>query len=112
MSNLVKRLNECIEDYGISRTELSKRTGLTQATISRYLSNKMTPTGENLALLADVFDVSVDYLLGRTDIKEINRGDKIETIAANRDGGVLDEITNMDDLKKLILETVKEDKNK
>ena len=40
------------------------------------MSNMKTsmPKADNLAKIADVLDCSVDYLLGRTDVPEINRG--------------------------------------
>lgn len=38
-----------------------------QVTLSQYETNKRTPKLEILIALADLFDVSVDYLLGRID---------------------------------------------
>lgn len=41
-----------------------------QVTLSQYETNKRTPKLEILIALADCFNVSVDYLLGRSDISE------------------------------------------
>lgn len=41
-----------------------------QVTLSQYETNKRTPKLEILIALADFFNVSVDYLLGRSDIPE------------------------------------------
>lgn len=48
--------------------------GLSKNTLSSMLSGGSTPKSENLAKIADYLDCSVDYLLGRTDIPEVNRG--------------------------------------
>ena len=48
--------------------------GLSKNTLSSMLSGGSTPKSENLAKIADYLDCSVDYLLGRTDFPEVNRG--------------------------------------
>ena len=50
-------------------TELST----TQNTISRYETGEREPGIEELIKLADYFNVSVDYLIGRTDNPKMNR---------------------------------------
>lgn len=57
--------------------ELSALSGVTTATISRYLNGLRQPTVENLVLLADALCVSVDYLLGLHDVPD----DKMLTFA-------------------------------
>lgn len=55
----------------MSQAELSRKLGINSATLSRFMSGKtVTITNENLVKIADVFNVSTDYLLGRTDIKD------------------------------------------
>ncbi|WP_430488939.1 helix-turn-helix domain-containing protein [Rossellomorea marisflavi] len=49
-----------------------------------YQWRKRVPNTDKLQKLADYFDVSTDYLLGRTDVKRFS--DSIETIAAHHDG--------------------------
>ena len=49
---------------GIKQAELSRRSGLTEAAISRYLSGDRQPTLEAGAALARALDMSVDQLLG------------------------------------------------
>ena len=46
---------------------------LSKNTLSSMLSGGSTPKSENLAKIADYLNVSVDYLLGRTDNPEINK---------------------------------------
>lgn len=53
--------------------KISDATGISTGNISDWGSGRSKPTAEALVLLADYFDVSVDYLLGRTDNPKINR---------------------------------------
>lgn len=65
-------LFELLEPRGTSK-KLSESMGISTGNISDWKSGKSKPTAEALLKIADYFNVSVDYLLGRTDIKEINR---------------------------------------
>ena len=47
--------------------------GLNQNSISRYEKGIREADYQTLVLLADYFNVSIDYLLGRTDNPEINK---------------------------------------
>ena len=48
-------------------------TGIDQSLLSKYESGERTPTTDNLLILADYYQVSIDYLLCRTENPEINR---------------------------------------
>ena len=53
--------------------KLSEATGISSGNISDWKSGWSRPTAEALVLIADYFNCSVDYLLGRTDKPEVNR---------------------------------------
>ena len=53
-------------------TVVAKMTGISQGTMNEYKNGKKLPTIPNLLKIADFLDVSVDYLLGRTDNPNIN----------------------------------------
>lgn len=72
-----ERLSYCMSEQGLNGVELSSLSGVTTATISRYLNGLRMPTIDNIILLADALDVSVDYLLGLHDVPD----DKILTNA-------------------------------
>lgn len=59
---------------GVSAYKVAKATGISESLFSKWRKN---PTSEissiNLVRIADYLDVSVDYLLGRTDKPGINR---------------------------------------
>lgn len=46
---------------------------MSQNTISRYETGTREPSNDDLIAIADYFDVSIDYLVGRTDNPEVNR---------------------------------------
>lgn len=59
-----------MEEYKITAYRLSKETGITQATLSRWKTGKTEPSIETLQIIADYFNVSVDYLLGQEKKEE------------------------------------------
>lgn len=52
---------------GLTGEDLGKKLNVTKMAISRYETDKRFPDKDTLVKLADYFDVTVDYLLGRTD---------------------------------------------
>ncbi len=67
------RLKELRTSKKVSQIKLQMDTGIEQALISKYETGARIPTTESLIILADYFEVSIDYLLCRTDIKSINK---------------------------------------
>lgn len=68
MSSFKERLQECIEEANVSRSELAEKTRICHSNISDYLSGTHTPSFKHFIALISVFDCSADYLLGLTDI--------------------------------------------
>ena len=62
-----------LQERNISSYKLTKDTGINNGLISTWRKGVITPSAENLVKLADYFNVSVDYLLGRTEKPEVNR---------------------------------------
>ena len=48
-------------------------TGIEQALLSKYESGKRIPPTETLLTLADYYNVSMDYIMSRTDNPKINK---------------------------------------
>lgn len=61
------RFKELRLKAGISITELANRMGVSQAAASNWDLGKKVPATETLCKLADFYNVSIDYLLGRSD---------------------------------------------
>ena len=53
---------------GLSQSEVAKKTGLTQAAISRWEDDLRIPNIESCILLADLYEISLDELVGRETI--------------------------------------------
>ena len=67
------RLRYLRKQKGISQLKLAMDLSLNQNSISRYETGKREADYALLIKFADYFDVSIDYLLERTDNPEMNR---------------------------------------
>ena len=63
----IDRLNELLKQKGVSAHKMSLQLGLSKSVYTAWKERGNTPPGDVLNKLADYFDVSVDYLLGRVD---------------------------------------------
>ncbi len=61
------RLKELRNAKGISQLKLAMDLNMNQNTISRYETGEREPGIDELIRIADYFNVSVDYLIGRND---------------------------------------------
>ncbi len=64
-----KRFQQLSEEAKVNQVLLAQKTGLTQASISRYLSGAH-PNLRAICLVAQSFGVSTDWLLGRKDTRK------------------------------------------
>lgn len=66
--SLQERVKECKKKKGWNQKQLADASGITQATISRIESGEVEQLkSEALKRLAEALDVTVDYLVGKTD---------------------------------------------
>lgn len=84
---IVKSL--CVEN-NVTLKELAKAVGVNPNTFKSW--EERSPTGDTLSRLADYFDVSVDYLLGRKNYKELTKKDEkdVQKILTNIYNGLSD----------------------
>lgn len=66
--------------------QVGKATGIATSTLSDWKKGKSTPKADKLAKIADYFDVSTDYLLGKTDQPHIN----VPATLSDRDKEILE----------------------
>jgi len=59
-----QKLKKARNNTGFTQREVSKETGITQSVLARYETGKLEPNIETLGILADFYDISVDWLLG------------------------------------------------
>lgn len=68
-----KRIRDLREDADLTQSEMGKAINLPQRTYAYYESGERTIPPEVLIAIADFHNVSVDYLLERTDIPDTNK---------------------------------------
>ena len=59
------RIKELREEKGLSQRELANKTGIKQANISRWEAGLVVPNIIDIWTLAEFFDCSIDYLVGK-----------------------------------------------
>lgn len=70
MQNRLKTLRK---SRGYTQVSLQMQTGIEQALLSKFENGERVPPTETLIRLADFYNVSIDYILCRTDRPELNR---------------------------------------
>ena len=68
MAYFKDRLLSILEDRDMTQKELAIKTSITPATISRYISGNHNPSAENAKRIACELGVSVDWLMGVSDL--------------------------------------------
>ena len=70
---MIIRLKKLRKTKNISQLKLAMDLGMNQNSISRYETGERQADYETLISFADYFNVSIDYLLGRTDNPNLNK---------------------------------------
>lgn len=92
------RLSEMRKKKGVTQDEISKYLKITNKTYSTYETGRNQISNETLCLLADYFDVSIDYLLGRQD--------KMPSFLSEREQNIIEDFRVIDERGKKNVETV------
>lgn len=83
-------------NLGLNQVEFAKIFNVTKQTVSNWENGNRNPDSATLSKLADYFGVTVDYLLGRTDERNLNKevklNEEITTISAHRINGDIDNL--------------------
>lgn len=67
------RLKELRKKRGYTQVALQMQTGIEQSLLSKFENGERVPPTETLVLLAEFYNVSIDYILCRTDNPEVNK---------------------------------------
>ena len=67
MEIISKRLKMLREEAGLSQSKIGQLIGVPQSSVYRYEQGQSTPAPKTFRWYADYFDVSLDYIYGRTD---------------------------------------------
>ncbi|MEK5008822.1 helix-turn-helix transcriptional regulator [Bacillus sp. FSL K6-3312] len=65
--SLVRRIKGLCDEKKVTFAEVERQIGISNGQIRRW--DNVSPKSETLQKVADYFDVSTDYLLGRTEVK-------------------------------------------
>ena len=108
----MEKIKTLCKERNITIAELERRSGISNGQIRKW--DNTTPGSDKLLAIADYFDVSTDYLLGRSDkkryydltekdeqdiqkeLKKIIDGDDVDSAFAAFDGRILDELDEED----------------
>lgn len=74
------RIRDLREDMDLRQCDLAEAVGIDQRTISNYETGKTNPDSEALIKLANYFDVSIDYLVGRTSYNITSNQERVKLI--------------------------------
>ena len=66
MNSIPNRLKTLRKQNNLTQAEVATRLGVTPALVSSYENAERYPSLEKLVMLADVYHVTTDYILGRT----------------------------------------------
>lgn len=68
---LAKRLKELRIENNYSQKEIADMIGIAQVTYSHYELGRRSVSIQNLVKIAQIYNVSVDYMLGLSDVKMV-----------------------------------------
>lgn len=94
----MNRIKELRLAVGKSQAELADLIGVNKQTISQYERGVRYPKKENMEALADYFNVSIDYLTGKSGV--------IEMLTTPEERKLLEEYRRLDDNKRRLLEAM------
>ena len=64
---MVKNLRKLRKEMRLSQQVVAAKLGISQQSVNKYENHSVEPDIATLIAMADLFQVSVDYLIGRTD---------------------------------------------
>lgn len=115
MADFASRLIEQMGKHNINGPELATKFNITKQAVSSWTRGKSKPDADTLALIAELFDVSADYLLCRVDnpkahkvTVDVDTSRQVETLALSRSDNPDDDlpeeaIKQLEDFKQYLL---------
>lgn len=110
-----KRLKELRKGKKLNQIKLAEMLGVSQATITFWETGKRDPDVAMLMKIADIFEVSTDYLLGRTPIDVVVLKENAPPLSEDEYEIVIEPgepVPSADDLERRITEIVRKELEK
>lgn len=73
LTKFAERVETIMHENELYQQEFAWAIGVSGNTVSEWRHSGILPNGETLMVIGETFGVSVDWLVGRTDIREVNR---------------------------------------
>ena len=70
---MLKNLRMLRQRAGLSQKQFADMINVSQQSINKYENHEVEPTLETLCLVADYFNTTIDFIVGRTDIEIMAR---------------------------------------
>lgn len=68
---VAERIKDLMKENNLNQVKLAEKSGVKQSTISAWLLKNKEPSIRSLWLLADFFEVDIDYLVGKKTIENV-----------------------------------------
>ena len=96
-----ERIKSLMEHDKLSQKELANLSGISEASISRYISGDLKPRMDILINIAKVFNVSTSYLVGEDDTKSESNAFEETLCVVTRNKSKLDDAQKAELIKVL-----------
>ena len=67
LKTFAEKLKELMKENNLNNSTFAEKSGLPRTTINSWTQCKKVPKADSLFIVAEYFNVSIDYLLGRED---------------------------------------------
>ena len=102
-----KRIKDMRLEKGMSQQELGDMIGVTKVSICGYENGTRTPSLETFCMLADIFETTTDYLLGREVPVVSDDGNELIGVVSRDDINIINEIKHYPNLYAKLIKDVK-----
>ncbi len=99
---MIKNLKKLRTEKGVSQQQLASVIGISQQSINKYENHNIEPDIFTLCALADYFDTSIDYLVGRAETNEPILSSRLEP----EEIGLINGFKKLEDKEKLCVKTL------
>ena len=110
----MNRIKMLREEFNFTQQDLANKLECSKSVIGLYESETRKPSMEVLLKLSEIFDCSIDYILGKSDIRnpENTDLDKLQIGLSTKDYSNIsdDQIKQIEDFAKFVLKDNKKDK--
>jgi transcriptional regulator with XRE-family HTH domain len=98
---MIKNLKKLRTEKKISQQHLAGVLGISQQSINKYENHNVEPDISILIAMAQYFNTTIDYLVGKDDISELSEG-----VLSDHEKGLISHYRELNDSEKLCVDTL------